>query len=334
VIGVALALGLAALAAPIAWLLRAAWLERGPDRIPILAYHRLLSRAGAREARVRDDEPMWVCYDDTFAAQMAELARAGFTPIDLDDYVAIRSGALPRPERPIAITFDDGYASNHALAFPVLRAHGFTATIFVALEPDAHTRRQVEGIDGFLDEAQLRELAAGGISIQSHSVTHRPLSELDDAEIRFELTESRRRLEAITGRPVRHFCVPRAGGDERVRRLVREAGYLTSCGSGRGTSTRRSDPFALPRLGVERDLDLAGFRRMLRPAGSTLLRAAGELKVVPARLLGPRRARSLRDRLYTVRRAPWFSADRIARVLVASAALGAGVLAGLLWAAL
>lgn len=40
-----------------------------------------------------------------------------------------RAGTLPA--RAIAITFDDGYADNHDVAWPVLKEHGLPATVFV-----------------------------------------------------------------------------------------------------------------------------------------------------------------------------------------------------------
>jgi peptidoglycan/xylan/chitin deacetylase (PgdA/CDA1 family) len=309
------------LVAALGWVLAVLAREWGPHRVPILCYHRLLSRADARAGLVRDDERMWVVYDDAFAAQMAELARAGFTPIDLDDYVAIRAGRFPRPPKPVAITFDDGYASNYTLAFPVLRRHGFKATVFVALEPDEHTREQVAGVDEFLDAAQIRELAAHGISIQSHSLTHPVLADLDDAAVRHELAESRALLEAITNRPVRHFCVPRGGGSARVRRWIRDAGYESACGFGRGTATDRSDLLELPRIGIERDMDLGSFLRVLAFPSSAHYRIAATIKTLPARIFGAQRARRLRDRLYTPRLAPWFTTHVLARVLLVLGAL-------------
>jgi len=333
VIGVAAFLWIVPGLLALTWFVREAWLELAPGRVSILSYHRLISRAEVRAGRVRDDEPMWACYDDVFAAQLDALAAGGFTTIDLDDWLEIRSGRRAAPARPVVLTFDDGYRSNYELAYPLLRARGLKAVIFVALEPDAHTRRQVAGIDGFLDASQLGEMAGHGISIQSHSLTHRILTELDDDAIRRELGESRRRLEAIVARPVRHFCVPRAGGDERVRRLVREAGYASSCGGRRGTATRRSDPFDLPRIAIERDMGVDAFQRALEPLGALSLRIAGEVKVLPARLLGARRARALRDRLYTRHFASWFGTPRLARTLLSCGALYAAAAIALLWTA-
>jgi peptidoglycan/xylan/chitin deacetylase (PgdA/CDA1 family) len=247
---------------------------------------------------VRDDEIIWTSYDEVFAAQMAFLHREGWTTLDLDEYLEIRAGRMTMPPKPVIVTFDDGYLSNYTMAFPVLQEHGLKATIFVSLEPDEYTRKQVEDVDGFLTPGQIREMAEGNVSIQSHTLTHRVMSGLDDDEVRFELTESRRRLEELCGRPVEHLAIPRAGYSRRVKRLVREAGYRTACSNRKGSSTGRSYPLDLPRIVIERDMDLEDFARCLSPRGAVAQRIMGNLKRLPALLGGVDLSRTLRGVLY------------------------------------
>lgn len=274
------------------------YLEHRRDRIPILLYHRLVSRSAARREAVRDDEIIWASYDEVFAGQMAFLHREGWTTLDLDEYLRIRSGHMEKPSRPVIITFDDGYTSNFTMALPVLKEHDLRATIFVSPEPDDYTRKQVEGVDGFLTPGQIREMAAGNVSIQSHTLTHRVMTELDDDEVLFELTESRHRLEEISGRPVEHLAIPRAGYSRRIKRLVRDAGYRTACSNRKGSSTGLSDPLALPRIVIERDMDLEDFARCLSPRGAMVLRIVGNLKRILGVLGGAGLSRTLRGVLY------------------------------------
>ena len=212
--------------------------------------------------------------------------------------MACRLGKREWPRKPIVLTIDDGYRSTYTIAFPILNRLGLKATAFVALEPDEHTRSQVEGVDGFLDESQLRELSRSRISIQSHSLTHGLLQEKNDEEIRYELEESKRRLEAIVGRRVDHFCIPRASGGWRVARLIEESSYRTACGNAKGTATIRSPLLNLPRTVIERDMTISDFRRALSRCGAIQLRLIGEAKRLPSRLGGARFARALRDALY------------------------------------
>ena len=61
---------------------------------------------------------------------------------------------------------------------------------------------------------------------------------------------------------------------------------------------KRSPLLALPRITIERDMTLADFQRALEPLGCAWLRLTGEIKALPARLLGARASRRLRDLLY------------------------------------
>ena len=296
--------------------LRCVFLEYRRQRVPILLYHRLVAKEKADRGQVPDDEFVWVSYDTAFAEQMAYLDQAGYTTLDLDDYVAIRSGQFPAPTKPVIIVFDDGYLSNYTMAYPVLKSHGFRATIFVAPEPDEHTRREVAGVDEFLTHEQMREMSAGGISIQSHTLTHCILAELDDESARYELTESRRRLAAIVGRPVEHIAIPRAGYSPRIRRLVRQSGYKTACCNNKGTASDRSDPLALPRIVVERDFTVEDFARCLTPRAALMLRLVGNFKRIPERLGGARFARAVRNILYTSPLRPLFETRTLKRLIV------------------
>lgn len=311
--------------------LRCVYLERRGDRIPILLYHRLISRKDVEAGRIPDNEPIYTSYDDSFAAQMRRLRDGGFTTLSLDDLLAIRRGGSVQPAKPVVVTFDDGYESNHALAWPVLRRHGMKATVFVALEPDEYTRGRVAGIDGFLNDDQMREMDRTGVAIESHTLTHCVLSDLDDAAARHELVESKRRIEGILGRPVRHLAVPRSGHSLRIRRLAREAGYLTVCSNGKGSSTGWSSLYALPRIVIERDTTPEDFDRALRPGGALILRLVGNLKRIPALVLGSVRTQRIRRAILTSPLAGLFQTRRLVRVLACGAVLYALGIALFTW---
>ena len=300
---------------------RCACLEWRRDRVPILLYHRLISRAAAGAGTVRDDEPIYAIHDDTFAAQMRYLKEDGHTTLSLDQFLAMRRGERPLPPKALVITFDDGYESNYTLALPGLRRFGHRATVFVALEPDEYTRRQVEGIDRFLTADQMRELDAAGVAIESHTVTHCVLSELDDDAVRLELTESKRRLGEILGRPVRHLAIPRSGQSRRVRSLARAAGYETICGNSKGSSNGWSNLLSLPRIVIERDMTADDFARALTPKAALVLRLVGNLKRLPAILFGAGFATRLRRLLYFGPLGRLFVTRRLKRLLAGAVAL-------------
>lgn len=91
-------------------------------RLSILIFHRVLTQPdslfpGELDARRFNEVLSWVS--------------RWFQVIPLDESVS-RLGSGTLPARAAAITFDDGYADNATNALPILRAHGMTATFFVA----------------------------------------------------------------------------------------------------------------------------------------------------------------------------------------------------------
>ena len=311
-----------------AWVAYQFYLEHRSDRVPILLYHRLVSRAGADQSGRQDDERIWASYDTSFVGQMNYLKEAGYTTLDFDDYLAVRDGRMPMPARPIIVTFDDGYSSNYELGYPVLKANGQKAVIYVALDPDEHTRNLVAGVDGWLSDAQMKELATNGVAIQSHTLTHCILNELPTEQARHELVESKRRLAEVTGRAVEHIAIPRAGYSRRIYRLVVEAGYKTACCNKKGTATGLSDPLALPRIVVERDMTVAEFASYLQPRAAFMLRLVGNLKRIPELIGGATFASRVRKMLYRGPLKPLFKARNLKRAVPL---VGAVYLVGCVW---
>ncbi|MED5261917.1 MAG: polysaccharide deacetylase family protein [Myxococcota bacterium] len=309
------------LGAALIWVGRALVLECRRDRIPILCYHRFVAKAAVESGEVADAEMGWVCYDETLRGHLDYLDRNGYTTLDLDALLEIQAGRQVRPKRPVVLTMDDGYRSNYSIAFPLLRERGQVATIYVALEPDAHTRGQVSGVDSFLNEEELREMSRFGISIQSHTLTHSILTELSDEAVDFELHESRRRLEEILGLSVEHVCFPRGGVDRRIRRAAVAAGYRSASGASPGTFSGISSPHNLPRIMIDRDMGVGEFRKLLESPQRIGNRLTGELKGALRSLIGARRMRRWRDVLYQERFHSWVGAARLRRAVAASIGL-------------
>jgi peptidoglycan/xylan/chitin deacetylase (PgdA/CDA1 family) len=101
------------------------------------------------------------------------------------------------------------------------------------------------------DEA--REMAAGGVSIGSHTVTHPILTACADERLRRELVESRACIEEELGRQCRTFCYPDGSMDGRVRREVERAGYAGAVTMAHALTGSDADPLALPRVHTEAD---------------------------------------------------------------------------------
>jgi peptidoglycan/xylan/chitin deacetylase (PgdA/CDA1 family) len=308
---------------PLVWFFRAVRQEYGPGRIPCLLYHQL-QPAGSTASNV---DPVYVCYADRFAEQMDYLKRAGYTTLTLDDLTEARRHSRRLPEKPVLITFDDGFASNYELAFPVLRRNGQRATIFMTPDRSSANFQAFADLDRPLQDAELSELTAGGIDIQSHGLTHRFLTDLSDSELRRELVDSRAVLEKVTGRPVHYLAIPGGAYDRRVRLAARDAGYRAVFCMRKGSAGLSTDPLRLPRMVVSRDMSLGDFRSLLTPAGWLQGRILSVAQESVSRLLGMRRTDAFRNRLYASPLAPLLRPRRLAFVLVVavSALVGAVV---------
>jgi len=207
---------------------------------PILTYHKL----GPRPGRVRI-KGLYVS-ERLFAKQLEELHREGVTSGSLD------ACAGPHSPKRIALTFDDGYVNvlQHGLR-PLADTKFHAIQFLVADLLGRHNEWDVplgEAAEPMMDAAQVREWLAAGHDIGSHTLTHPFLTKLSPSQAREEITASRKKLEDLFSRPIRHFCYPYGDWNVAVRDLVKEAGYQTACTTQAGVNTVETSPFELKRV--------------------------------------------------------------------------------------
>ncbi len=119
-----------------------------------------------------------------------------------------------------------------------------------------------------MEPHEVRGLAAAGMEIGAHTVTHPILARLDSSAAEEEIARSKQGLEEITGAPVTSFAYPngRPGRDyERSHvQMVRKVGYEAAVSTAWGCARRQSDPYQLPRIAPWDDTLLKYAARMLR----------------------------------------------------------------------
>jgi peptidoglycan/xylan/chitin deacetylase (PgdA/CDA1 family) len=167
----------------------------------------------APEARAAGGGPERFTVSLAVFEQMLEaIEHAGLQGCSLAD--ALAHGGSDR----VAITFDDGTLGQFDHAVPALRARDMTATFFVTTD--------WVGRRGFMSWDQLRRLKAWGMSVQSHSKSHAHLSELDEAHLRVELSESKEALDRHLGQDTSQIALP-AGNAPKLglRSILSDAGY-------------------------------------------------------------------------------------------------------------
>ena len=140
---------------------------------------------------------------------------------------------VPESERRIAITFDDGYRDNLTVALPLLEKYELPMTLFVAAG--------FSGENGFLSAGELKTLAAHPlVTIGSHGLSHRHFPEMTEDEARFELLESKRRLEQITGRAVDFLAWPYGNCNGALEQMSAQCGYRAAWSVWNGWNTPHS----------------------------------------------------------------------------------------------
>jgi peptidoglycan/xylan/chitin deacetylase (PgdA/CDA1 family) len=194
-----------------------------------------------------------------FSRFMRWLENAGYQCLSSLDY---ESASIP--PRSVFLTFDDGYEDFYSTAFPVLNDLGMKATVFIVAGRIGQTNVWDEQ-KGFpsrqlLSVSQIRELHREGVTFGSHSLSHRWLPELSDADLQREIVDSKSILEDLLGSEVAYFAYPSGGVDARVRKAVARAGYKVAMGTFEGL-TFWEDQFCLNRIGICEMDRLHDFRR-------------------------------------------------------------------------
>lgn len=184
-----------------------------------------------------------------FEKQLRWLEDHGYTTIALDSFVAIMRGQAPGPAKPVVITFDDNNATQYTVAFPMLQKHKQIAVFYLVTN-------RLDNKD-FIIRKQVKEMAAAGMDIQSHTVTHATLTALAFAKLDRELTESKRILEELTGRPIRHIAYPSTAYNKTVRERAAKAGYATGTIMDPRRATAKDDLLKLPRIMMTDGTNLA-----------------------------------------------------------------------------
>jgi peptidoglycan/xylan/chitin deacetylase (PgdA/CDA1 family) len=238
----------------------------GPRRaqLPILMYHSISD--GAEDAV----SPYYrtATRPAVFAQHMALLRAEGYRVVSLQTGLPeFRSGSSDNGKT-VVLTFDDGLRDFYTSAFPILREHGQTASVFL---PTAFIGDQPGHFKGqeCMTWSEARELHEAGIEIGSHTVNHPRLYELGFDDIRAELANSKAVIEDRLGSAVVSFAYPyafpvadrsfvQAFGD-----VVAQTGYRYCVTTALGCVKPGDDAYRLKRLPANSSDDPALFRAKL-----------------------------------------------------------------------
>ena len=217
----------------------------GGRSVPVLMYHAV------------GDTPYSGAIPELFVtpanleAQLKYIKNNGFSAIWFEDLPN-----LAGYQKPVILTFDDGYRDNYTILFPLLKKYQVKATIFIFPNNIGKNKN-------FLTWGMVREMSDSGlVSFQSHTMTHPNLDQQTEAQQRWELAESQRIITAKTGKQCTVLCFPSGRYNSTTLRLAKQyyRFALRMNGNLYVTGTNR---YLIPRYYVSRTTSLGSFAAMI-----------------------------------------------------------------------
>ena len=222
-----------------------AWPREIPEGydVPVFMYHAV-------------DNDLWGISElfvkpERMEEQLKYLSENGYDTIFFEDLYNI-----DQYDKPVILTFDDGYLDNYTNLFPLLQKYNCKATIFVInqyIGNDVH----------YTNPDQLLEMANSGlVSIQSHTVTHPNLDTLDIEEQRHELEQSKLETCRMTRRESFVLCYPTGRYDNDTLEIIGDYYHFGIKMNG-GLYTTGDSPFEINRYYISRDTSTSSFISIL-----------------------------------------------------------------------
>lgn len=227
-------------------------------KIPILMYHHL----DEMNQNALTVNPV------IFEQQMELLKAKGYTTITDHDLELFYQGKKLLPDKPVMITFDDGYRSNYQYAFPTLQKLNMKGTIFLITDSIEHPEKHDSPYPK-LKWDQVEEMSASGlVSFQSHTndmhqsiegkrnkgvilgPVNRESIKQHEKRVLTDLAVSKNLIEQHTGKPVISFSYPFGSYSSDSEKLVKQAGFKISYTTDFGYNKKSVGPYLLKRVNV------------------------------------------------------------------------------------
>jgi peptidoglycan/xylan/chitin deacetylase (PgdA/CDA1 family) len=222
-------------------------------RVPILMYH-YVSWPPANADRYRRDLSV---APEQLAEHLAYLQGQGYQGITLYDLLNHLAWGQPLPEKPVIITFDDGYRDNYDNAFPLLQQYGFPATFFVLTEVTS------QGVPDYMTWDQLRAMAAAGMDIECHARVHDDLPKISYDRLVWQVLGCREMIEVELGQRPRFVAYPSGQFNEEVAAVFASDHYWGGITTQQGSWHSSDNLFALKRLRVRNTTGVEQLAKLL-----------------------------------------------------------------------
>ncbi|MFF4233198.1 polysaccharide deacetylase family protein [Streptomyces sp. NPDC001820] len=214
-------------------------------RIPVLLYH-----------AVMDDPPDWIAEFTVtprdFGAQLDAIVASGRTPVPISALVSRLADRSPLPDRPVVLTFDDGFADLPGPTAEALASRSLPATAYLTTGAITPGRRSLLPPAPMMTLSQVPLLEQYGMEVGAHTVTHPQLDTLPPGALRRELREPKAVLEDVLGHEVAHLAYPHGYNSRAVRKATLGAGYASAVAVRHALSSETDEAYRIARLILRR----------------------------------------------------------------------------------
>lgn len=212
-------------------------------RVPILMYHRIAEIQGDRNALPKEK----------FEEQLSYLSANGYHTITLDALYSYYIERTPLPEKPVVLTFDDGYKDNLTDALPILKKYNMVATVF----PISGWVGRENKWENFnkkptttMNWPDLKIWLEAGMKIGGHTVTHPFLTKCSGQLLTNELLNSKQLLEEQLSSSLDFICYPYGNFNAATKIAAEQAGYKMALAIFDHVPLWSQDLYALPRIPI------------------------------------------------------------------------------------
>lgn len=200
-------------------------------RIPVLMYH-----------SISDSDPNnnLLVPVEQFEVEVKWLKENGFTPMLLEDVLeAYNTGYVPK--KPVAITFDDGYADNYTDAYRILKENKMKATFFIITN-------NIDKDSYYMDSDMLKEMKDNGMAIENHTSRHIEFTNISRDEKATIIQEGIDALKEKIGVDSKFVCYPVGRYDEETIEVEKELGIKAAVTTEPGISSISDGIYSLKRV--------------------------------------------------------------------------------------
>ena len=219
-----------------------------PEGVSVLMYHMIGDEQG--NAAIMTEANLRI--------QMNYLRDHGYHPITMQELYDYVTKGAPLPEKPVCITFDDGYLDSYTIVYPLMKEYGFPWTLFLITDDVGKPYNRMTW-------DQLKEMAnSHAVTIASHTLSHPKLHNLATrAEKEKEIVEANKALKYQLGIDNAWLAYPYGDYDDEIIDICKKAGIKMAVTTDAGRVHVGSFPYDLKRAYIGNDISIARFSERL-----------------------------------------------------------------------